>query len=109
MSEETTRTEAEAVEAEEPRTAWQEFVKRQEAALDHAGKAIRGLFPDATVEHFNKALDEFGQGWRTLLNDINEKGLFTIKITKGKKDGEAGNDDDKPSTTGKKKVKIDVE
>ncbi len=107
MSENTAKTNAEANMDEEVRTPWQEFVTRQQAAVEHAGKALRGLFPDATVEHWNKALDEFGQGWRALMESVNENVNIKVNI-RSNEDG-ASADGERPSTTGKKKVKIDVE
>lgn len=94
----------------EERGPWGEFMERQNRAFDHAGKAFRALFPDKTVEHWNSALDEFGQGLRALVDGLSEK-VSAAKGEGAKADAGSGDNDggDRPSTTGKKKVKVEVD
>ncbi|MBZ0300825.1 MAG: hypothetical protein K8J31_13830 [Anaerolineae bacterium] len=104
MSEEQMNTQPEA----EPKKATpiDEFVAHQKRALDETGKAIEALLPPEFVKHTKEAQKEFVAGFKVLADTfIDEMEKVAKKVeSQGKSD-----EDDKPSTTGKTKVKVQVE
>ena len=83
----------------------EEFVDHQKRALDETGKAIESLLPPEFVKHTKEAQKEFIAGFKVLADSVIEE---LEKVAK-KTEPEAAGDDDKPSTTGNTKVKVQVE
>jgi hypothetical protein len=92
-------------EAKAPQTPLEEFVEYQRRALEETGKAIESLLPPKFVEHAKEAQKESLAGFKLLAD------TFIAEMEKvAKKTEEAtGSDDDKPSTTGNTKVKVQVD
>ena len=79
-----------------------EFVERERAALREAGKAVEALLPEKFWTHSRKAAEEFTAGIQVLADAvITELEKVTKQVEK--------DDDEKPSTTGPAKVKVQVE
>lgn len=82
-----------------------EFVEHQKRALDETGKAIESLLPPDFVAHAKEAQKEFLAGFKVLADTfIDEMEKVAKKVEPAEK-----SDDDKPATTGKTKVKVQVE
>lgn len=90
------------VEAE--KTPLESFVFHQRRALEEAGRAIDALLPDRFKEHGSAASKEFVKGFQVLI----DAAITEIEKATSKVEAEA-NDEDRPSTTGKSKVKVQVE
>jgi hypothetical protein len=89
---------------ESPRTPFEEFLYHQRRALEETGRALEALLPDGFRKHGSEASKEFTKGFRVLVD------AAMSEIKKGKSEGtDASDDDDGPSTTGKTKVKVQVE
>lgn len=83
----------------------EEFVDHQKRALDETGKAIESLLPPDFVKHAKEAQKEFIAGFKVLADSVIDE---MEKVAK-KVEPESADGDDKPSTTGKTKVKVQVE
>ncbi len=105
MSEEFTQM-PEAEQADPRKTApLDEFIEHQKRAVEETGKAIESLLPPEFVKHAKEAQKEFFAGFKVLADTVIDE---MEKVAK-KVDSEVRSDDDKPSTTGKTKVKVQVE
>ena len=102
MTDEQTTPEQEAPKKARP---LDEFVDHQKRALDETGKAIESLLPPEFVKHAKEAQKEFVAGFKVLADTVIDE---MEKVSK-KTESTASSDDDKPSTTGKTKVKVQVE
>ena len=90
--------------AEEPRTPIDTFVYHQRRALEETGKALDALVPPGFKEHGAEAGREFVKGFRVLVDAaITELEKMSKEMEKNRED------DDRPSTTGPNKVKVQVE
>jgi hypothetical protein len=96
---ETRKTEA----AAEEKTPIEEFLTHQRRAVEEMGKALEALLPEGFREHGSEASKEFAKGFKVLVDAaINELEKVSKKVEE-----EA---ERKPgSTTGKTKVKVQVE
>ena len=96
-------------EQEEPKAAnpLDEFVEHQKRALDETGKAIESLLPPEFVKHSKEAQKEFFAGFKLLADTFIEEMENVAKKTE--QATQADDDDDKPATTGKTKVKVQVD
>ncbi len=85
----------------EAKSAFEEFAHHQRLALEAAGKAVSALFPPEFKSHGSKALDEFKKSFQVLADRLKEM---------MEKAGEAATDsgDEPPSTTGKTKVRVEL-
>ncbi len=94
-------------EENEPRTPIEEFLYHQRRALEETGKALEALLPDGFRTHGANASKEFTKGFRVLVDAAMDE------LGKAKKEGSAATDDESddsgPSTTGKTKVKVQVD
>lgn len=97
---------------EEPvRSRFEEFLYHQRRALEETGRAIEALFPEKFVEHTKRAGSEFGTAMRVLADAVTDeikKATENAKATKPDA-GQSESDDDDASTTGKTKVRVQVE
>lgn len=81
------------------------FIYHQRRALEEAGKAIDALLPDRFKEHGTVASKEFVKGFQVLV----DAAITEIEKATSKVEAEVSDDDDRPATTGKSKVKVEVE
>ena len=89
--------------------AFTRFAEHQRNAIDEAGKAIDALFPPGFKEHGNEARREFVKGFKVLVDSaINELEKANREFDKSRKSHQAG-DQQPPSTTGKTKVKVQID
>lgn len=94
------------------------FFYHQRRALEETGKALEALLPPGFREHSGEASREFTKGFRILvdaaideLKKVSEKEDEQTEalLNDGMVDDEDDDDDDRPSSTGKGKVKIDID
>jgi len=93
-------------EGEDPRSPFEEFLYHQRRALEETGRALESLLPDGFRKHGRQASQEFTKSFRVLVD------AAMTEIKKGKsetEDTDLGSDDDGPTTTGKTKVKVQVD
>jgi hypothetical protein len=84
----------------------EEFVTHQRKAVDETAKAIEALLPEGFVKHGREAGKEFVAGFKVLVDAaIGE----LEKVAKQTRKETTDSDDDQPSTTGKSKVKVQVD
>lgn len=94
-------------EEEGPRKPFEEFLYHQRRALEETGKALEALLPEGFRTHGSEASKEFTKGMRVLVDAAMEelkKAQESAEQAKSKDDN-----DDGPSTTGKTKVKVQVD
>jgi hypothetical protein len=103
VSEEQVTPNTEQTETKPP-TPIDEFIEHQKRALEETGKAIESLLPPDFVKHAKEAQKEFLAGFKVLADTFVDE---MEKVAKKTEDKAA--EDDKPSTTGKTKVKVQVE
>lgn len=96
----------ETIEESEVKTPFEEFLKHQRRALEETGRALEALLPEGFQTHAGNASREFTEGFRVLVN-------AAMKEFKAAKEAKEQADDDQgeppASTTGKTKVKVQVE
>lgn len=93
---------------ENPTSPVESFIYHQRRALEHTSKALEALLPEGFREHGATASKEFIKSFQVLVDAaIGEIEKATTRVQEV--DDEKNNDDDKPSTTGKTKVKVEVE
>ncbi len=106
MDNEQTNPTPEASE-ENPKTPLEAFVYHQRRALEETGKALEALLPEGFREHGSSASKEFVKSFQILVDAaINEIEKATSRVQEVE---ETSSDDDRPSTTGKSKVKVQVD
>lgn len=105
MTDETFNPEGETPE-EPTRSTFETFLYHQRRALEETGKALESLLPEGFRSHSKQATSEFTTGLRVLVDAAIEE---IKKANEGDKHVSVEMDDDKPSTTGKTKVKVQVE
>lgn len=87
------------------RAPFEEFLYHQRRALEETGKALEALLPEGFREHGTEATRQFTKGFRVLV----DAALDEVKKAGEKVNSATGGDDDAPSTTGKTKVKVQVD
>lgn len=85
-------------------TPFEEFVTHQRRAVEEMGKALEALLPEGFREHGAEASKEFTKGFKVLV----DAAIGELEKVSKKVEEEAG-DSSKSSTTGKTKVKVQVE
>ncbi len=96
------------VQEESPKSPLESFVYHQRRALEETGKALEALLPEGFREHGSTASKEFIKSFQVLVDAaINEIEKATNRVEVVGEDG--SDDDDRPSTTGKTKVKVQVD
>jgi hypothetical protein len=105
MTEENVNPTPETPEEEAPKAPIEAFIYHQRRALEETGKALEALLPEGFREHGSEASKEFVKSFKILVDAaINEVEKATTRVQEVTDEG-----DDKPSTTGKTKVKVQVE
>jgi hypothetical protein len=95
----------ETQDEESPKTPLESFVYHQRRALEETGKALEALLPEGFREHGSVAGKEFIRSFQILVDAaITEIEKATSRVEEVKE-----GDDDRPSTTGKTKVKVQVD
>lgn len=77
------------------------FVEHQRKALEEASKAVEALLPPEFKEHSRAALNESIEGFRVLIN-------FVLDEIKEGVNRESTAEEPPKSTTGKSKVKVEL-
>ena len=91
---------------EEPKNPFETFVYHQRKALEETGKALEALLPEGFREHGGEAGREFVKGFKALV----DAAISEIeKATNQNADADTDGGDEPPSTTGKTKVKVQVD
>lgn len=90
----------------------EQFVEHQRKALEETGKAIESLLPEGFREHGKAAGKEFFKGVKVLVEAAArevEKGAREVeKQVRTRQEGDADGDE-RPSSTGATKVKVQVD
>ncbi|MDX1995407.1 MAG: hypothetical protein SF029_23690 [bacterium] len=94
------------LDEESPRTPFEEFLYHQRRALEETGRALEALLPEGFRVHSNQASKEFTRGFKVLVDAAMDE---MKKASKKAENTAQDADDDRPSTTGKTKVKVQVE
>ncbi len=90
---------------ESPKNPLEAFVYHQRRALEETGKALEALLPEGFREHGSEAGKELVKGFKILVDAaITEIERATTRVEEVTEAGE-----DKASTTGKTKVKVQVD
>lgn len=97
-------TTPEGTPEENPRNTFEEFLYHQRRALEETGKALEALLPEGFRTHSGEATREFTKGFRVLVDAAMDE---IKKATESQTSGQSNDDD--VSTTGKTKVKVQVE
>lgn len=92
---------------ETPRTPFEEFMEHQRRALEETGKALEALLPEGFRTHGCNASKEFTQGFRVLVDAAMDE--FKKASKKAEQEAEDSDDSGPAPTTGKTKVKVQVE
>lgn len=92
----------------EPRTPFEEFLYHQRRALEETGKALEALLPEGFRTHGSNASKEFTKGFRVLVDAAIED-LKRARTTVEEDEDAPGDDEGPASTTGKTKVKVQVD
>lgn len=93
---------------EEKRTAFETFLAHQKRALEETGKALEALLPEGFRVHGSNASKEFTKGFKVLVSAAMQE-LRKARKSSGD-DGEASETEDEPvSTTGKTKVRVNLD
>jgi hypothetical protein len=96
-------------EQESPRTPIEEFLYHQRRALEETGRALEALLPEGFRTHGSQASREFTKGFRVLVDAAMDEMKKATRRNRSE-DADAGDDDDHgPSTTGRTKVKVQVD
>lgn len=93
--------------AESPRSPWETFVFHQRRALEETAKALEALLPEGFREHGQEAGREVIKGFKVLVDAAIDEIEKATAVKDEKKDED--DDSDRPSTTGKVKVRVDLE
>ena len=105
--------ETESENPEDLRKAFERFVDHQRKAFDEAGKAVDALLPTGFKEHGNEARREFIKSFKVLVDSaISELEKASREFEKRREEASettSAGDEPPPSTTGKTKVKIQLD
>ena len=95
---------------ENPKNPVESFIYHQRRALEHTGKALEALLPEGFREHGTSASKEFIKSFQVLVDAaIGEIEKATTRVQDVAEEAKDEDGNDKPSTTGKTKVKVQVE
>ena len=95
---------------EQKRDPFSEFLRHQQRAFDETGKAFEALIPPGFKEHSQEAGREFASGFKVLFDAFIE-GLESASkdFDKNFNRERKSPGDDRPSSTGTTKVKVQVD
>jgi hypothetical protein len=89
-----------------------EFLRHQKRAFEETGKAVDSLLPPGFKQHSNEAGREFISGFKVLFDavlDGAQKVSKDFEQNLNRDRGASGDADDRPSSTGTTKVKVQVD
>jgi hypothetical protein len=96
--------------AEDMRQAFERFLDHQKKAIEETGKAIDALLPTGFKEHGTEARREFIKGFKVLVDTaIGELEKASREFEKARTATAEEGGDEPPATTGKTKVKVQVD
>jgi hypothetical protein len=94
---------------ENPKNPVESFIYHQRRALEHTSKALEALLPEGFREHGATASKEFIKSFQVLVDaaigEIEKATTRVQDVVEEAKD----DSNDKPSSTGRTKVKVEVE
>jgi hypothetical protein len=90
---------------EEGKTPLEQFLFHQRRALEETGKALEALLPEGFREHGGEAGREFGKSFKVLV----DAAIDELRKASEAAQEEGKGDSNRPSTTGKTKVKVQVD
>lgn len=96
-------------EEDDVQTPMERFFYHQRRALEETGKALEALLPPDFRHHSATASQEFAKGFRVLVDAAIDELKRVSERSDDAEDEPQDDDDDKPSTTGKTKVKVNVD
>lgn len=93
-----------------PKTPFEEFLFHQRRALEETGRALEALLPEGFRKHGSNASKEFTKGFKVLVDAALEE-LNKAQESRAEAEADADDADDTPpaSSTGKNKVRIEVD
>jgi len=95
---------------EKPNNPVESFIYHQRRALEHTSKALEALLPEGFREHGATASKEFIKSFQVLVDAaIGEIEKATTRVQDVVEEAKDDDNNDKPSTTGRTKVKVEVE
>lgn len=107
MTENTPETEG---QHDHEQSAFDAFVHHQRRALEETGRALEALLPEGFRTHSAEARKEFSRGFKVLVDAaLSELDKISKMVQPNPKAEDADDDEDRPSTTGKTKVKVQVD
>ncbi len=105
--------------APETKKPFDQFIEHQKRALEETGKALEALLPPGFREHSEQARKEFIKGMKVLVDaavvELEKASKEVDKAIKQSRQGRAGAPEsnsaggERPSSTGKTKVKVQVD
>jgi hypothetical protein len=97
--------------AQAARNLFEEFIRHEQKAFEETGLALDALIPPGFKEHGRSAANEFIRGFRVLFDaTVDVMAQASKEVEKGLNRATAASDsDDRPSSTGPTKVKVQVE
>lgn len=102
---ETANSIPESEPVEDPKNPFETFIYHQRRALEETGKALEALLPEGFKEHGSEASKEFVKGFKALV----DAAITEIEKATARAEEVADDDDNPPSTTGRTKVKVQVD
>jgi hypothetical protein len=84
----------------------EQFIQHQRRAVEETGKALETFLPPGFKDHSSEAGRQFVQGFKVLVDAAIKE---MEKASKEFDDRREKGSDDRPSTTGRAKVKVEVE
>ena len=93
-------------------TPFGEFLRHQKRAFEETGKAVDSLLPPGFKQHSSEAGREFVSGFKVLFDavlDGAQKVSRDFDETMNRQRAASNDSDDRPSSTGTTKVKVQVE
>lgn len=97
------------VPAEETKSPLESFIFHQRRALEEAGKALDALLPERFKEHGSVASKEFVKGFQVLIDAAITEIEKATSTAKSDVEADVEAAEERLSTTGKTKVKVQVE
>jgi hypothetical protein len=111
MTEETPNTSGSSSQ-DKMRGAFEQFLEHQRRSFEETGRAIDSLLPPPFKEHSAIARDEFRKSLKVLVDAVVDEleGMTKIDPKETATDRkDSSSDDEPPSTTGRTKVKVQVD
>ncbi len=110
MTEDTQQSQSTEQGRDTLRDAFNSFLDHNRRAAEETGKAFDALIPDEFREHSAAARDELRKGLKVLVDATIDELEKMTKIEPKEEKSEDSKDDEPPSsTTGRTKVKVQVE